>query len=485
MSTKVLTTQLKVGMFVAELDRPWADTPFLLQGFVVEDEQQIAELQKLCRYVIIDRARSTGSEFAAARPGELNASLRPPARPQAASDTTSGTIRPQSRVASTPVDRGTNGAESGGAFGRFMDLFRAKGKRAPPPPPSAAKTEPPRESKEEFVARTAFLPQGMAPQVYIDNVSVEQEVPQARAVVGQASDLLAKLLDDVRVGHKFEVERVEEIVLDVVESIVRNPDALMWLARLREEDATIYGHGLEVSVYLTSFGRHLGFPKEQLGKLAQIGLLLDIGKTWLPKDILERQGKLTEKEWDIVKRHVGVGVEILKETPKLDPQVLEAIAQHHERLNGSGYPNGLEGDEISIFGRMAGIADCFAAMTKRRPYAEAMTSYDALRTITSWAGELFEENLLQQFVSSVGVFPVGSLIELSTGEVAFVVAHNKVRRLKPRVLVVTDTDKEPLPQPMMIDLLYDPKLGGDQPAFIKRGVAAGSYGLDVRDFYLA
>ena len=493
MATKVPTTHLKVGMFVSALDRPWGDTPFLLQGFLIEDAKQVQELRKCCKYVIVDRARSVGNEFAP-EPVDPRAPLRqpsPPLPPTARSGLTSASPK-KARLEDALLSAQSAGggtytpapaAEGPGVFGRFFGLFRGRPKRAISPLPG--KVEPPRESNEEFQARTAFLPPGIAPQAYVDKVSVEQEVPQARAAVGQASELLGKLLDDVRVGRSFDVERVEEIVLDMVESIVRNPDALMWLARLREEDSTIYGHGLEVSVYLTSFGRHLGFPKLQLAKLAQVGLLLDIGKIRVPRSLLEKQGKLTEEEFEIARKHVDYGLEILSETPNFDQQVLDAIAQHHERLNGSGYPNGLVGDEISIYGRMAGIADCFAAMTKPRPYAEAVSSYEALRNLATWGGELFEENLLQQFVSSVGVFPVGSLIELSSGEVAFVVAHNKVRRLKPRVLIVMGPDKAPMPQPRMIDLLYDPKLGSDEPVFIKRGVPAGSYGLDVRDFYLA
>jgi HD-GYP domain-containing protein (c-di-GMP phosphodiesterase class II) len=372
--------------------------------------------------------------------------------------------------------------EGGGMLERFMGFFRAKPKR---PEETARRVEPPRETKQEFAARTALLPRGITPQTYTDKVSVEQEVPHARAAVAQAADLLDKLVQDIRGGRSLEVERVEEIVNGLVESIVRNPDALMWVTRLREQDSSVYGHGLQVSVYLSSFGRHLGFPKQQLAMLAQVGLLLDIGKIRVPKEVLDKPGKLTPAEFEVAKTHVKHSIDILAETPNLEPQVIEAISQHHERLNGSGYPKGLEGDDIVIYGRMAGIADCFSALIKRRPYAEAMSSYEALRTLTGWGGELFQEALVQQFVSSVGVFPVGSLIELSTGEVAIVVAHNKVRRLKPRVLIVTGPDKTPAPHPTMVDLLYDPKLGGDEPAFIKRGLPAGAYGLDLRDFYLA
>jgi HD-GYP domain-containing protein (c-di-GMP phosphodiesterase class II) len=259
----------------------------------------------------------------------------------------------------------------------------------------------------------------------------------------------------------------------------------MWVAKLREEDITTYGHGLQVSVYLTSFGRHLGFPKPQLAHLAQVGLLLDIGKIRLPRELLEKQGRLSDEEFEAAKAHVAHGLEILAATPDFDADVLSGIEQHHERMNGSGYPRGLMGDEITVYGRMAGIVDCFAALTNHRPYAAAVSSYEALRSIAGWGGEYFHEALVQQFVSSVGVFPVGSLIELSSGEVAVVVEHSKVRRLKPRVLVVTGPDKKPAPYPAMVDLLYDPKAGGEEPVFIKRGLAPGAYGLDLRDFYLA
>jgi HD-GYP domain-containing protein (c-di-GMP phosphodiesterase class II) len=316
-------------------------------------------------------------------------------------------------------------------------------------------------------------------------VSVEEEVPHAQAAVAQASDLLEKLVNDIRLGQSFEIERVEEIVGDMVESIVRNPDAAMWIARLREEDIATYGHGLQVSVYLTSFGRHLGFPKAQLEQLAQIGLLLDIGKIRLPRYLLEKQGRYTAEEYEEAKRHVQHGIEILSQTDNMDPEIVEGIEQHHERMNGSGYPQGFEGNEIGIYGRMAGIVDTFAALTNHRPYAAAASSYEALRSISGWAGDFFHEPLVQQFVSSIGVFPVGSLIELSTGEVAIVVAHNKVRRLKPRVLVVTGPDKTRSPHPAMLDLLYENKSGGDDPVYIKRGLPAGAYDLDLKDFYLS
>ena len=509
MASKILVHELKVGMFVADLDRPWVDTPFLLQGFLIEDEQQIAWLRSHCEYVIVERARSVGSEFAppavedisattggaaSRRPAPAGAAAKPNAAEGSspvlataeASQRPRGAAQAQARMdspAAAPAHRAevAGRGEYPGLLGRVLDGLKGLWKRdgvAPELPYIPA------ETPQEFAARAALLPPGIAVQTYRDTVSVEQEVPRALAAVAQASDLLEKLVSDIRLGQSFQIDRVEEIVDDMVESIVRNPDALMWLARMREQDITTYGHGLQVSVYITAFGRHLGFPKRELSLLAQVGLLLDIGKIRLPKALLEKQGRLTPAEFETAKEHVRHSLDILSTTPNFDPEVISAISQHHERMNGSGYPKALKGDEIGIFGRMAGIVDTFAALTNHRPYAHALSSYEALRSIAGWGGEYFHEPLTQQFISSVGVFPVGSLIELSSGEIAVVVAHNKVRRLKPRVLIVTGPDKTRVQFPTMVDLLYDPKMGGDEPAFIKRGLPAGAYGLDLKDYYL-
>lgn len=527
MATKVFTTDLKVGMFIADLDRPWIDTPFLLQGFVVEQEDQIAALRTHCLYVMVDRARSIGDEFAAPLPTPTRTvppvgAHRGGAMAQAAVATAASPkdVAPPPPPQQHEIRRAAPGSEGKhlrledisrrtstrnlvagdvapshlaiagvGVFSRVVSGFRglfsrrreklsATGGYFPPP-------ELVPETPQEYEARAALLPPGIEVKTYANLTSIEEEAPRARAVVVEATDLLDKLMGDIKLGQSFEVERVEEIVDEMVESIVRNPQALMWVARLREQDISAYGHGLQVSVYLTSFGRHLGFPRTQLTNLAQVGLLLDVGKLRLPKALLEKRGRLTDEEFDAAKKHVDIGLEILNETPDFDPDILLGIGQHHERMNGTGYPHGLVGNDIGVFGRMAGIVDCFAALTNHRPYASAVSSYEALRNITAWSGDFFHEALVQQFVSSIGVFPVGSLIELSTGEVAVVVEHSRVRRLKPRVLVVTGPDKTPATFPTMVDLLYEPKMGGADPVFIKRGLAPGAYGLNLSDFYLA
>ncbi|HRE12782.1 MAG TPA: HD-GYP domain-containing protein, partial [Usitatibacteraceae bacterium] len=362
----------------------------------------------------------------------------------------------------------------GGLVSRMKGMLR-RGEPLPENPADLPEDRP----------RPSLLPPGVTQTLYRDIRSVEEEVARARSTFENTAEMLHRLADDVWAGRPVSFERCEEVVDEMVESMVRNPDALMWVARLRERDRTVYGHGLQVAVYLVAFGRHLGFPRTHLAQLGTIGLLLDIGKIRLPRELLDKQGRLTSGEFETVKAHVAHSLDILEETPNWDPDVLEGIAQHHERMNGSGYPKGIAGDAIGIYGRMAGVADSFAALTKSRPYAPAVSSYEALRSISSWAGDYFHEPLVEQFIQAIGVFPVGSLVELSSGEVAVVVSHNKVRRLKPRVLVLTAPDKTPVAYPVMADLLYDPKLGGEEPSYIKRGLPAGAYGLDPRDNYLS
>ncbi|MBL0124190.1 MAG: HD-GYP domain-containing protein [Betaproteobacteria bacterium] len=330
--------------------------------------------------------------------------------------------------------------------------------------------------------RAAFIPESVQLTIYEDSQPVEEEIGRATVAFERSTQLLQRVVEDIRAGGGLQIETVEEVVNDMVESMVRNPDALMWVARMREKDLTVYDHGLSVAVNLVAFGRHLGYPKDQLSHLGMLGLLLDIGKIKLPKEILDKDARLSSDEFELIKDHVDLGLEILSQTPNLHPDVLEGIAQHHERMNGTGYPKNLPGDAISIFGRMSAIADTYAAVTKHRPYSEAISPHEALQMLSNWSGTQFHADMVEQFIQSIGVFPVGSLVELSTGEVAVVVTHSKLKRLRPKVLVVAEADKTHCKHPGMRDLLYDVS---ENPAYIRRGLPSNSYGLDPSEFYLA
>ena len=435
MHIKVASKDLKAGMFVADLDRPWIDTPFLMQGFLIEEAEQIDQLRRFCHHVMVDLERSPALE---------QPKPEPPARGR--------------REPSAPRD--------------LLRIVEEKGARSAVP-----------TAFEDASARPNFLPPGVDRSVYTEATPIEEELAEATGSYAETRQVLTRVVDDIASGRPIAIHEIEDVVEDMVESMVRNPDALMLVARLREQDAAAYGHGLQVAVYLVAFGRHLGFPRDFLGRLGTMGLLLDVGKVKMPRRLLEKRERLTDEEFDTIKRHVDVGLDIVAEAGDLHPDAVSGIAHHHERENGSGYPEGLRGDGISTFGRMGAIADSFAALTTKRPYADAIPAYDGLRNLNSWAGDFFYAPMVEQFGQAIGVFPVGTMVELSSGEVAIVLSHNNVRRLKPRVLVVTGPDKSPSSHPMPLDLLYQPE--DREAVHIRRGLSVGAYGIDAREFYLA
>lgn len=504
---QISVENLQAGMFVAELDRPWLDTPFLLQGFLIDSQIELVTLQKYCRYVYVDLDMSNADVAGAIRAAELaddpepgakqEAGIAPlrfdtvldekpapaPRAPRPAPIRSDVKISRQTRErfrnfvkATAVVHERSHPGES--LLGRAFAWFRGH----PRGPRAQARRF---EKDESLVALRPYLPPDVELRRYADRAQIEAELPRARQAFGRGGDALDQLVSDVRSGRVPDVREVGDAIDDMVDSMVDNPDALMWVARLREESVETYQHGVKVSLYLIALGRHLGFPRRELSNLGMIGMLADVGKTRLPHALLEKPGMLSPAEYNVVKEHVRLGLEALLPSMALAPAIVQGIAQHHERLDGSGYPKGLKGDEIGIYGRMAAIADSFSALITARAYANASAPQDALMNLYEWAGTSFHEPLVEQFVQAIGIFPVGSCIELSSGEVAVVLAHNRVRRLEPRVLVLTAPDKSPLPVPFERDLLKRAKDQESARIRIVRGLAAGAYGLRLHDYYAA
>lgn len=539
MLQKTVTKDLKVGMFIAELDRPWMDTPFLLQGFLIEDEDQLVQLRGICSWVMIDPMRSIGPEFersfkkkpdlardlgeearvvinhvyGSTLPSSLSDSgnaPRPsgtalayaPSKPKTAAasaaseerkatDTMDYNVRTMSSAsanavtshlspAMTPAPKAEDARPSTGLWhqlkGGLSALFIRKHSDKFNDGKAAAGYQPEIDS-----SHPRFIPESVQLTIYHDMVSVENEIGFATETYIRTNELLHKVVEDIRIGNDLQYEAVEDVIDDMVASMVRNPDAMMWVAKMREQDINIYSHGLSVAITLVAFGRHLGYPKDQLAHLGMLGLLLDVGKIQVPRELLEKRNRLTAPEFEMVKQHVIHSIQILQKTPNVHPDIVEGVAQHHERVDGSGYPYSLTGGRISVFGRMAAIVDTFAAITKERPYAETVSPHEALQMLSGWSDTQFQGDMVEQFIQSIGVFPVGSLVELSTGEVAAVATHNKLKRLRPKVLVLTEPDKTHHKFPAMRDLLYDNTVS---PTYIRRGLPSNSYGLDPREFYL-
>jgi hypothetical protein len=259
--------------------------------------------------------------------------------------------------------------------------------------------------------------------------------------------------------------------------MVAHPDAALWLASLRGRSTLDEPRRLSVGLYLIAVGRQLGLPAGELIKLGLIGLLADIGTTHLPRSLLSKPGMLSAAEYRLVQRHVDLGLDALRAAGELPVEVLQGIAQHHERLDGSGYPRGLRGGQISLYGRMAALADVFSALITPRAYAEAMSPYDALINLHEWSEISFDEPLLEQFVHAMGAFPVGHLVELSTGAVGVVVTRRPSQPREPQILQLTDENKQPLSRPVATDLVQPRSSDPSPPPRIMRGLPAGAYGL--------
>jgi HD-GYP domain-containing protein (c-di-GMP phosphodiesterase class II) len=227
----------------------------------------------------------------------------------------------------------------------------------------------------------------------------------------------------------------------------------------------------------------MGLPTNLLERLGITGLLLDIGNMKLPGELLQKKSRLTPEDFEIIKSHVQLGLEILKETPNLHADILDGVAQHHEREDGSGYPAGISGNNISLFGRMAAIVQSFTALTNTRSHTKAVSAHEALKSISALSGEYYLDSLVEQFIQTIGIFPVGSLVELSTGEVAIIIGQNKLRRLKPRVLIVRDSNKNPVSHPTTLDLLWQQETS--TAIHILRGLPTGAFNIDVREYQLA
>ena len=392
MRKTVPVAELKFGMYVAELDRPWTDTPFKFQGFVLDNQEQIEILQKHCKVVFVDPDRS-----------ELLAKL------------------PDSTLAKSAVD-----------------LSRTK----------VAKYAEQAPLEKEFAT------------------AVQQHDATAAAF---AEAVLAPL----KAGETLDAQRVSEAVNGLTESVLRNPDAMLLFTQLKAKGDYTQSHALDCSVYLTVFGRFLEMSPEDIALLGHLGLLQDVGKVRVPTALIEKRERLTEDELAELRKHVEYSADILRATPQLPSALPELALLHHERHDASGYPRKLKGKEIGLMGSIAGIVDTFAALTARRPYAEALAPSTALSILYKHRGTLLDGYLVEQFIRCIGIFPLGSVVELSNGETGIVVGQNLAKRLQPRIMVVRDAAGNPLKPQRLIDLSREPKTASGEPYRIRKTLEYG------------
>ncbi len=318
---------------------------------------------------------------------------------------------------------------------------------------------------------------------HVDTATLHEELPRAREAHAQASQLAAKIIADVRAGQRLNVEDVRNAVVPVVKSVLRNADAYFWVTSLRKRDAYEYSHAIHCSLLAAAFGRHMGFTEDVMVNLATGGLLMDVGKSEISDELLNKPDALTAAETEEVRKHVENSLRIIEEAGIHNADVREMVLAHHERHDGSGYPGRLMRNQIPLFGRMAGVIDSYDAMTSQRVHRKAASAHKALQQLYRHGDELFQREIVEQLMQCLSVYPTGSLVELNSGEVAIVMAQNHGRRLRPRVMLLMTADKVLRENFIEFDLMAQ---GEDAEA--KREIATtlepGAHGLDPTELYL-
>jgi putative nucleotidyltransferase with HDIG domain len=284
-------------------------------------------------------------------------------------------------------------------------------------------------------------------------VPFTEELPVAKQVYNAAKLIIQQAMEDVRMGRALNMEAVSEVVGGMADSILRSPDALSSLTRLKHFDEYTFFHSVNTSVLALSVGRHLGYERVPLLQLGTGMLLHDIGKTQIPLEILNKPGRYEANEFEIMKQHVMRGAEILSHTTGLTDMFLMPTLEHHERVDGTGYPYQRPKTDLSQFGLIAAIVDIYDAVTSDRCYHKGKTPHDTLQILYQLGSQgHVDGELVQQFVQVVGVYPVGSCVLLSTGEKAIVKQINHHAPIQPVVVLLTNNNAHPLSTPVDLDL---------------------------------
>lgn len=390
---KLNVNELTIGMYVSGLDRPWSQTPFPLQGFYLRDLDEINRIKSICNHVYIDVEKGRGP--VAVNLKTINNAARTAAR--------------QPRLSPSNI------AESVAPLKIQRELYRE------------------------------IQPLG-------------KEVKRARQLHQKVYGAVVEVLDLLEKNqlHNTSLDETRRVASEMVDSVLRNPDAFTWLSRVQEKDEYTYSHALRCSVWAILFGRHIGLSKRDLDVLALAVLLKDVGKVLLDKSLLEKTERTAQEEIDY-RAFVELGASILRQTPGVEPRVISVVKTHCERLNGSGFPAGLQGDKIPLLGKIAGIVTFYDYITNPRGSRYPIAPSRAVARLYELRNVEYQEELVVEFIRAIGLYPTGTLVELSTGEVAVVVEQNFERRLKPRVMIVADAMKNKLIEPVLLDLSDDDK----------------------------
>jgi len=316
-----------------------------------------------------------------------------------------------------------------------------------------------------------------------EKIDIHKELPNAKITMEAAKEHIDEVLEAISSGEAFDINQSRKVIQQCVNSILSNANALLWLSKIKDQDHYTAEHSMRVGILAMAFGRYIGLKDENLEVIGMCGMLHDVGKTKIPDEILNKPSRLTRIEYDIMKEHSKYGKELLDEIHGVDQIIKDTALYHHERIDGQGYPEQLNAAYLHKFIRMISIVDVYDAITSTRPYKEGAPAFDALKILFSEAGKHFDNELVEAFIQMIGIYPTGTLVEMTNGEVGIVVSANPSARLRPKVELVMTSDKKFRP-PYIIDLAKNTLDQMGQIYVVKEGLGNGTYGVNVKDYIL-
>jgi len=450
---RISVDDLKLGMFIVNLGRSWLAHPFLRNQFSVTSPKQIKKLKKYgIKDVYIDARRGLDVPFPKL---ELETSAPPPVEKPEAPE--------EAQLYEEPR------AISGGpALSPLKDEppFSGAGPAVSFDPPEKSDSMAYWQEKVGKVAESLPSYEAALRIPFEDDVPYANEIESARAIQWEAQNVVRHVMNDVRMGRSIESERVKRAVNSMVDSILRNQDALVSLTRMKSLDEYTFVHSLDVCILSLSLARHLNLSREEMMEVGIGALLHDVGKMRLPAQVLKKPDTLSENEWVEVRKHPVYSLEILEASQGIPEPSKQLALQHHERYNGSGYPFGLKGDTIGTYGQIVGIIDFYDAITTDRPYQKAIQPHEAIRQIYEKGEGEFNRLMVERFIQCIGIYPFGTLVLMDTEEMGIVCRVRPEILLRPNVLVIYRNSRTPYPEPFLADLTEK----ADHSSWFKRSI---------------
>lgn len=300
--------------------------------------------------------------------------------------------------------------------------------------------------------------------VVLEKASFTDEVKRATKIVAKGKEAVVSMFQEARMGKAIEAEAAAPLVDEISNSVMRNPGALISLARLKTADDYTFMHSVAVCALMIALARQLDLDEQQVREAGMAGLLHDLGKAMIPLEVLNKPGKLTDEEFALVKTHPEEGYKLLLEGSGVSEVTKDVCLHHHEKIDGSGYPKGLNGETMSLFAKMGAVCDVYDAVTSNRPYKAGWDPAESIKRMAEWTGH-FDPMVFQAFVKSLGIYPIGSLVKLASGKLGVVIEQGEQSLLKPKVKIFFSTKSQAYIKPEVIDLARSPeKIAGREEA---------------------